>query len=101
MTVERSVTFIPEEVDVRIGNAPVEGEMEDFNEILEHAGEGNQPIPQPAELENVERPISPPPEKPPTVEDNEQEALEPIQPKIVEEEINGRGKRIRKESGYV
>lgn len=101
MTVERSVTFIPEEVDVRVGNAPVEGEMEDFDEILEHADKGNQPIPQPAELENIEHSISPPHNKPPTVEDDEPEAIEPIQPEVAEQETGGRGKRIRKESGYV
>jgi len=33
VTVERSVTFIPEEVDVHVGNALVGGEMEDFDEI--------------------------------------------------------------------
>jgi len=93
VTVERSVTFIPEEVDVRIGNAPVEGEMEDFDEILEHADEGNQPIPQPAELKNIEHLISPPPYNPPAVEDDKTDAIEPIQPEIVaEEETGGRGK---------
>jgi transposase InsO family protein len=45
VTVERSVTFVPAEVDIRIGNVPVEGEMEDFDEILEEVNEGNQPIP--------------------------------------------------------
>jgi hypothetical protein len=45
VTVERSVTFVPAEVDVRIVNVPVEGEMEDFDEILEEVNKGNQPIP--------------------------------------------------------
>jgi hypothetical protein len=39
-------------VDVQIGNAPVEGELEGFDEILEHAEKGDQPISQPAGLEN-------------------------------------------------
>ena len=60
VTAERSVTFIPEEVDVQIGNAPVEGEWEEVEEVLEHAEKGNQPIPQPAEHEtsNQEAPAS-------------------------------------------
>jgi len=63
--------------------------MEDFEEILEHA-EGNQPIPQPAGLENVEHP---PHDTSPAVEDDETDTIEPIQPKnVAGEETSGRGK---------
>ena len=82
---ERSVTFIPEEVDVQIGNAPVEGEWEQVEEVLEHAKKGNQPIPQPTEHET-----------------SNQEAPASAKPKvIIEESTSGRGKQIQKETAYI
>jgi len=99
--VERSVTFIPDEVDVRIGNVPVEGEIEDFEKIQDELEEGNQPIPQPAELEHAERPNLPLPE-PPVYENQDADADVPAQPEIVaEEDTGGQGKRIWKESSYI
>jgi hypothetical protein len=105
VTVERSVTFVPDEADIRIGNAPVEGEMEEFHELEQADKEGNQPIPQlfdpEPEPEDIDRPNTPQTND----ADNEIEVPEPadhVQPEIVaEEETGGRGKRIRKESAYV
>ena len=85
---ERSVTFIPE-VDVQIGNAPVEGELEGFEEILEHAEKGDQPISQPAELKNVE----PQPKEPSTLGNEDQQAPASTKPEVItEEDTGGQGK---------
>ena len=89
VTIERSVTFVPAEVDVRIGNAPVEGEMEDFNEILEEVNEGNQPIPPEMEhpADDLDRPKTPQAEEP--SDDEIPEPPEHVQPEIVAEEDTG------------
>jgi hypothetical protein len=60
VTVERSITFIPEEVDIQIGNAPVEGEMKNIDELVEEADKSDQPIPNRLNLKAEMTPFQPP-----------------------------------------
>ena len=101
VTVERNITIIPNEVDIRIGNEPVEGEKEDFDELLQQAEnvkEDNLPIPQPpdTEMEDIDHMNTP---------ESENDVAEPpdhAQPEVaMDEESSGRGKRVRKPSAYV
>ena len=99
MTVERSVTFVPKEIDIRIGNVPVEGKIED---LLEEVDEHTQPISPEIKCsaKNPDRPATPQAEE--ASNNKTPEPSEHVQPEIVaEEDTGGRGKRIRKESAYV
>ena len=89
VTIERSITFIPTEVDIWIGNVPIEGEMEDFEEILEEVNEGNQPILSKIEYlaNDSNHPNRPQAEE---MSDNEvPESSEHVQPEIIAEEDTG------------
>jgi hypothetical protein len=102
VTIKRSVTFVPTEVDVQIGTAPVEGEREDFDEILEEVDKGNQPIPLEVKhpADDLDHPIMPQAKEPSP--DKIPKPPEHIQPEIVaEDDTRGRGKQIWKESAYV
>lgn len=90
VTVERSINFIPDDVDIQIGNVPVDGENETFENLLEHVD--NQPIHQSTEHGNNEHPATSS-TKVPTAIENE--------PEIAAEVTSGCGKRIQKESAYV
>jgi hypothetical protein len=94
--VERSITFLPNEIDVRFRNALVKGELEEFDELLEDAEKDNQPISQPVELENVEQEST-------LMHDKASEPEnEHVQPEIVvEEDTGGCGRRIRKASAHI